>query len=100
MLNMKNTQNFTSILLLVLITALMGVVGCTPEEHAYRLVFTSDRDGNEEIYIMNQDGTAQRNLTNNPANEWFPTSSPDGQQIAFASDRDGTVAFSTVLCTS
>ncbi len=33
------------------------------------IAFTSDRDGNEEIYIMNADGSGQRNLTNNPSKE-------------------------------
>ena len=27
----------------------------------------SHRDGNDEIYVMNADGTGQTNLTNNPA---------------------------------
>ena len=34
-----------------------------------RIVFTSTRDGNQEIYIMNADGTGQTNLTNSTANE-------------------------------
>ncbi len=34
-----------------------------------RIVFTSERDGNQEIYVMNADGTGQTNLTNSPANE-------------------------------
>jgi hypothetical protein len=32
-----------------------------------RIAFTSRRDGNEEIYVMNADGTEQTNLTNNSA---------------------------------
>ena len=30
-----------------------------------RIAFTSDRDGNYEIYTMNADGTGQTRLTNN-----------------------------------
>src|SRR6266542_533118 len=54
-----------------------------------KIVFTSDRDGNDEIYVMNADGTAQTNLTNNPATDARPVWSPDGSRIAFASTRGG-----------
>jgi TolB protein len=37
-----------------------------------RIVFRSDRDGNEEIYRMNFDGTGQFNLTKNAARDWAP----------------------------
>jgi TolB protein len=57
-----------------------------------QIAFISSRDGNPEIYVMNADGSDQRNLTNNPAQEsaqgdfsW----SLDGTQILFHSDRDG-----------
>lgn len=53
------------------------------------IVFTSGRDGNQEIYVMNADGSNQINLTNHPANDWNPSWSPDGTQIVFTSDRDG-----------
>ena len=33
---------------------------------------------------MNADGTCQRNLTNDPVNDWSPAWSPDGTHIAFA----------------
>ena len=40
---------------------------------------------------MNADGTGQTRLTNNAGDDRSPTWSPDGQKIAFASDRDGNV---------
>lgn len=55
-----------------------------------RIAFSSDRDGNSEIYVMNYDGTSQRNLTGSPMEEYSPSWSPDGGQIAFASNRAGT----------
>jgi Tol biopolymer transport system component len=56
-----------------------------------RLAFSSDRDGNTEIYLMNLDGSNVVRLTNNPASDAQPAWSPDGKQIAFSSDRDGNV---------
>jgi Ca2+-binding RTX toxin-like protein len=37
---------------------------------------------------MNPDGTGQTNLTNDPADDAQPAFSPDGNKIAFRSDRD------------
>lgn len=42
-----------------------------------------------DLYLKSVRGTAVTQLTNDPANEGWPTFSPDGQKIAFASDRTG-----------
>ena len=55
-----------------------------------KIAFTSERDGNAEIYIMNSDGTKQTRLTNTfDIDEWATSWSSDGSKIAFESDRDG-----------
>jgi Tol biopolymer transport system component len=42
---------------------------------------------NEEIYVMNADGSDVTRLTHIPGNDhWPPTWSPDGRQITFTSD--------------
>jgi len=50
----------------------------------------STRDDNDDIYVMNADGSGQTRLTDNPARDWAATWSPDGRLIAFRSDRDGS----------
>lgn len=55
-----------------------------------RLAFMSDRNGNQDVYVMNADGTGLVNLTNDPGNDRFDCWSPDGSQIVFSSDRSGT----------
>jgi TolB protein len=62
-----------------------------PEENG-KIAFVSDRDGNQEIYVMNSDGSHQTRLTNNPANDYHPNFSPDGTKIAFTSEREGSEA--------
>ena len=75
----------TSVIVLVL-TPMMVVV-----EAQARIAFVSDRDGNKEIYVMDDDGKNQRNITNHPDRDLAPAWSPDGTRIAFSSDRDGNV---------
>ncbi|HEY2431448.1 MAG TPA: DPP IV N-terminal domain-containing protein [Vicinamibacterales bacterium] len=54
-----------------------------------RIAFTTNRDGNPEIYVMNRDGSNLRRMTNNPAIDVTPTWSPSGDQLAWVSDRTG-----------
>jgi dipeptidyl aminopeptidase/acylaminoacyl peptidase len=56
-----------------------------------QIAFISDRDGDNDIYVMKRDGTGITQLTNDPASDegdhagW----SPDGKRFVFSSARDG-----------
>ncbi len=51
------------------------------------ITFVSDRDGNENIYLMKSDGSSLRRLTDHTARDIHPYFSPDGRYILFNSDR-------------
>jgi len=59
----------------------------------HSIAFTSNRDGNNEVYLMDPDGLNQSrpatHTTPNPSNDQRPDISPDGSQIVFSSNRDG-----------
>ena len=54
-----------------------------------KVAFTLSQGGNQEIYVMNRDGSGLRRLTTNPDIDTSPTWSPNGSQIAWVSGRTG-----------
>lgn len=54
-----------------------------------KVLFVSDRDGNNEIYSIDLNGENAINLSQNPANDYNPNWSPNGKHIAFTSGRTG-----------
>lgn len=58
-----------------------------PRDHADRIAFISDREGNWEIHTMNVDGSDVRNLSNHPGGDHFPQWIAGGTRLAFRSQR-------------
>lgn len=52
-----------------------------------KIVFISNRDNNDELYMMDYDGHNQRRLTFNKVKDYMPAWSTDGKKIAYTSYR-------------
>lgn len=55
-----------------------------------KIAFVSNRDGNNEIYVMDDNGTNQQRLTNNSVEDFSPSISRDGSKIVFQSGSAST----------
>tara|TARA_Y100000768_G_scaffold311853_1_gene246465 strand:+ start:2898 stop:3959 length:1062 start_codon:yes stop_codon:yes gene_type:complete len=53
------------------------------------IVFTSERDGNRNIYTMKINGSDLEQMTVSEFDDYEPVFSPDGETIVFTSERDG-----------
>ena len=90
---MRRESIFCVLSLLLLFGSLSSVFARAPE--SAKIAFTSDQNvnlkqkGNNDIYIMNPDGTGQVNLTQHPASDSQPVWSPTGEKILFTSNRGG-----------
>ncbi len=60
-----------------------------PSPDGKRIVFEIVIEGQQQIFIMNSDGTEQKQITHDVANHDSPSWSPDGRKIAFVSDANG-----------
>jgi TolB protein len=61
-----------------------------------RVVFVSDRSGAKEIWVMNWDGSEQRQVTRYGSISTFPSASPDGRTVAFTTYASGYPAIQLI----
>lgn len=54
-----------------------------------QIVYQSPVSGSWDLYLINADGSGQRQLTNSAASEGLPAWSPDGQWLSYLSDEGG-----------
>lgn len=54
-----------------------------------KIVFVSNKSGNEDIFSINLDGTELTRLTDYTGKDAYPAVSPDGRKIAYTSDING-----------
>jgi TolB protein len=69
---------------------LAAAPSAAPAPNAVReLAFVRGEAGATEIYVVRENGTGLRRLTNNRFTDYSPIWSPDGARLLFASNRDG-----------
>jgi Tol biopolymer transport system component/class 3 adenylate cyclase len=54
-----------------------------------KVIYQSDRTGNEEIWMLDLNSKEETQLTNDPASDREADWSPDGKEVVFLSDRTG-----------
>ena len=93
---MRRLANRASAIVLVGASFLGLTAACGDEETSptpsgievggQRIAFSSDWDGDWELFTMNPDGSEARRLSNNESYDWAPTWSPDGKRLVFISN--------------
>ncbi len=75
-----------------------GAPSLSPDDQS--LTFHNFGAAQEDIFIVNRDGSGLRNLTNDSCRDRFPQWSPDGKQIVFYSDCGGVFEVYTIVIAS
>jgi len=57
-----------------------------------KIVYSTINNGNADIWLMNPDGSGQKQLTSDPNTDASPKISPDGRFIYFLSNRSGLMS--------
>ena len=52
------------------------------------VIFVSDRDGDEDLYLYDMNSGKTDRITDNAANDFAPSFSPDGKELVYVSNQD------------
>ena len=88
--HMRGGLLFTKVALTIVVILILAGLGCSSP--ASSIIFTSDRDGNLEIYSVNANGEKLTNLTNSLTREFAPVVSPNRRLVSFLSGVPGDTA--------
>ena len=80
-----------TVLNVILLAALLGC-----DSNQSMIAFSSDRDGNREIYTVDPATGEQRNLTESVADEFSPSLSPNGKLVSFLSSSGDDVGIEVI----
>ncbi|OGO16979.1 MAG: hypothetical protein A2Z14_02040 [Chloroflexi bacterium RBG_16_48_8] len=91
----KSHLSFKGLFFTLMALFIVGAIATTLyilSQRSLRIAFMSDRDGDNEIYVMEMDGSGVVNITNNEAQDGLPGWSERKRSIAFLSTRESTSA--------
>jgi serine/threonine-protein kinase len=71
-------------------------ISWSPDGSRLAIISNGDVQGNHRLWVMDADGGNQRLLTPGEGDHQSPSWSPDGQLIAFSSNRDGNYEIYTI----
>jgi Tol biopolymer transport system component len=72
-----------------MLSGLLAACADEGDPPSLRIVFYSTRDGDDDIWIMEADGSGLQQLTNEPGRDYEPATSPDNKRVLFSSQRAG-----------
>jgi TolB protein len=80
----------------LLLAAASAVAAPVPMAKKPQWLIVSARSGSANIYLYTDGEAEPKNLTDDKSNNSYPAWSPDGQTVAFCSDRDGAMHIFTM----